>query len=241
MAAASQPVELGGVWRFALLTVAAALLAMLAVYVGTGLHDGFGDWGLHRIGRRFRRALLWALPLAAVFGLFLYAYYRRLLRPGASGWLMLFAIVRAFGHFPLFGALVLLAMVWTFGEVVLRNLLARRAGRAAAGSASENLFERRLGPPLWFMCLPFIAMKLPIESDIEIPETVSQRRLLRWLPGALLLLMFLTDATDEDSGERIDPYLLATLASFWLGDFLVVLLRVVPAMRGRQASPTASA
>lgn len=108
----------------AALGVAGLLLAMLAVYVGTGLHDGFGDW---------------ALPLAVLGGLLLHAYYERLLQGGMSGWVALGSVLRAFVHFPLFGALALFAVMWSFvlaGWRLLARLWRRRKPAAEDADAS---------------------------------------------------------------------------------------------------------
>lgn len=232
--------ELGGPLVFAALAVSGTLLAMLAVYVGTGLHDGFGDWDLHRIGRRFRRALLWALPVAAVAGILLHAYYRRLLGQSGPGIGMVWSVVRVFAHFPLYGMLVLLATLWCIVPACWRLVSSlRRRSAGAAEEEHESIFGRWLGPPLWFIMLPAVVLKLPSEGNMEIPETVSRRRLLRWLPAVLALLLLSTNAVSEDSGERVDPYWLAALASFWLADYLMVALRVAPVLRARRAASTA--
>lgn len=227
---------LGGPLMFAALAVAGVLLAMLAVYVGTGLQDGFGDWDLHRIGRRLRRALPWALPLAAVAGVALRAYYASVLQLGASGMAVLWSVVRAFVHFPLFGMLALFAVMWGFARAAWDWAMTRwERDAGAVAPEPEIILPRWLGLPVWFMFLPFIAMKLPMESDIELPQTISTRRLLRWLPAMLAALCLFTGAVSEDTGERIDPYWLAAIASFWLADYLIVALRVAPVLRARRA------
>ena len=87
------------------LMMAAAVVALAAVYVGTGWHDGFGDWDLHRLGRRLRRLAYWVLPAAAVAGPALLTFYRRLLGQPPGGWGVLLAIPRAgFGKDYLFTA-----------------------------------------------------------------------------------------------------------------------------------------
>ena len=228
--------ELGGRLVFAALALAGTILAMLAVYVGTGLHDGFDDFGLHRIGRRFRRALPWALPLAALAGVLLQAYYARLLRQGKPGADILWSIVRAFAHFPLYGMLALLAFMWCMVIAGWRLVLIRwQRKSAAAPEDSESLFLRWLGPPVWFIALPFVVMKMPMEGDFKFPQVISRRRLLRWLPAILALVFLATDAVSEDTGERVDPYWLAAVASFWLADYLMVALRVAPVLRARRA------
>jgi hypothetical protein len=222
----------------AVLAMVGVVLALLSVYIGTGLHDGFGDWDLHRLGRRFRRALPWAIPLTGLGGYLAWRFYERMLQPGQSGLVITVAVVRAFAHFPLFGALALLAMIWGFVATVGWGVL-RIARRQRGDSEAESPITRWLGPPVWFMFMPFIALKLPMEGDLELPDTVSRRRLLRWLPAVLALILLFTDASDADSGERIDPYWLAAFATFWLADYLIVALRIAPLLRARERAETA--
>jgi hypothetical protein len=101
-----------------------------------------------------------------------------MLQPGQSGLVIAVAIVRAFAHFPLFGALALLAMVWGFAATIGKaaHHLAKRGG---VDGEAESPISRWLGLPVWFMFMPLIALKLPMEGDMEIPDTVSRRRLLR--------------------------------------------------------------
>jgi hypothetical protein len=231
--------ELGGPLVFAALAIAGVLLAMLAVYLGTGLEDGFRDWDLHRLGRRFRRALLWAVPLAAVAGILLRAYYERMLQQSLSGVGMLWSIVRAFVHFPLYGMLALLAVAWGIALALWYWLMLRwrRDASAAAedaGPVTGSIISRWLGPPVWFISLPFIAMKLPMEDEMELPQTISRRRLLRWLPAVLASLLLFTGAVSEDTGERVNPYWLVAFASYWLADYLMVALRVAPILSARR-------
>lgn len=230
MPAAEPP--LGGPVIFVGLAIAGTLLAMLCIYAGTGLLDGFRDWDLHRIGRRLRGALPWALPLAGLGGLLLHAYYRRLLAPGTSGWVVLLAIPRAFAHFMLFGALALVATLLGFALAFGRALL-RRWQRLPCAEAEESLPLRWLGVPVWFVVLPFVAMKLPLKGDMELPATISRRRLLRWLPAVLAMTLLWVGAEGEDSGKRVDPYAMAALASFWLADYLIVMQRIAPILRAR--------
>jgi hypothetical protein len=224
----------------AALGIAGLVLAMLAVYVGTGLHDGFGDWDLHRLGRRLRRALVWALPLAGVGGWLLHGYYQRLLQGRMSGWVLTGSVLRAFVHFPLFGALALFAMMWSFvlaGGRLLARLWRRRE---AAPEDPEPALQRWIGPPVWFIMLPFIMLKVQVEGDLELPETVSRRRLLRWLPALIAMIFLYTDAVSEDTGERIDPYWLTLAASVWLIDYLIVAFQVAPELRARRRAQQAT-
>jgi len=210
------------------------VLAMLAIYVGTGLHDGFGDWDLHRLGRRLRRALIWALPLAVLGGLLLHAYYERLLQGGVSGWVGLGSVLRAFAHFPLFGALALFAMMWCFILAGWRLLARLWRRREPAPEGVDGSLQSWIGPPVWFIVLPFIMLKVPMEGDIELPRTVSRRRLLHWLPALFALIFMYTDAVSEETGDRIDPYWLTLAASFWLIDYLIVAFQVAPELRARR-------
>lgn len=242
---ASQPPQtvepaIGSQLLWAGIAAGGLILAMLAVYVGTGLHDGFSDWDLHRLGRRLRRSLPWSLPLAVVAGLLLRGYYLGLLRGSRSGWGMLWSVARAFAHFPFFGMLALLAMMWGFlaaGGRLLPRLWRKAARKPLPPQNEAPVLERWLAVPLWFIMLPFIVLKLPMEGNIAIPQSISLRRLLRWLPAMLALLFLYTDAYSEDSGERVDPYWLTAFAALWLGDYLLAALRLAPVLRARRQDP----
>lgn len=64
--------------------------------------------------------------------------------------------------------------------------------------------------------------------------TISRRRLLRWLPAFCAMIMFLTAFVNEETGERVSPYWVAAGAAFWLADYLITALRVMPALRARR-------
>jgi len=212
---------------------AGTALALLGVYAGLGLHDGFGDWDLHRVGRRFLRYLPWVLALSALGGALLRSYYERLLAGKPSGLGVLGTIVRAFAHFPLYGGVALFSIMFGFAALGLRSLRHRLLGGETPGTSDEAL-TGWLGPPIWFIIMPFDLMGVEGEGDVDLPETVSTRRMLRWLPAVLAMLMLWTGATSEDSGERVDPYWLAAFASFWLSDYLAVAWLVSPVMIARR-------
>lgn len=216
---------------------AGTALALLGVYAGLGLHDGFGDWDLHRVGRRFLRYLPFVLALSALGGALLRAYYERLLAGKPSGLGVLGTIVRAFAHFPLYGGVALFSIMFGFAALGLRSLRHRFLGGEPPGTSDEAL-TRWLGPPIWFIVMPFNLMGVEGEGDVDLPERVSTRRMLRWLPAVLAMLMLWTGATSEDSGDRVDPYWLAAFASFWLSDYLAVAWLVSPVMIARRRSRT---
>lgn len=227
--------ELASRTRFMAAAAAGMALAMLGVYAGLGLHDGFGDWDLHRVGRRFLRYLPWLLGLSVLGGALLRAYYERLLagKPAASA--VLWTVVRAFAHFPLYGGVALMSVTAGFAGLGLRSLRHRFLGGGPPGTA-DAVVEDWIGPPIWFIIMPFNLMGVESESDsdVELPETVSTRRMLRWLPAVLAMLMVWTGAVSGETGERVDPYWLAAFASFWLGDYLAVAWLVSPVMIARR-------
>lgn len=212
---------------------AGTALALLGVYAGLGVHDGFGDWDLHRVGRRFLRCLPWVLALSALGGALLRAYYERLLAGKPSGLGVLGTIVRAFAHFPLYGGVALFSIMFGFAALGLRSLRHRFLGGEPPGTSDEAL-TGWLGPPIWFIIMPFNLMGVEGEGDVDLPQTVSTRRMLRWLPAILAMLMLWTGATSEDSGDRVDPYWLAAFASYWLSDYLAVAWLVSPVMIARR-------
>lgn len=231
--------ELASRSRFMAAALAGAALAMLGVYAGLGFHDGFGDWDLHRVGRRFFRYLPWIVCLSAFGGALLRGFYARLLTGKPSGLGVLWTIVRAFAHFPLYGGVALFSVMAGFAGLGLRMLRHRFLGGEAPGT-TDDAVAAWIGPPIWFIIMPFHLMGIESESDsdVDLPETVSTRRLLRWLPAVLAMLMVWTGAVSEDSGERVDPYWLAAFASFWLSDYLAVAWLVSPVMIARRRSRT---
>jgi hypothetical protein len=229
------PPELASRSRFMAAAVAGAALAMLGVYAGLGFHDGFGDWDLHRVGRRFFRYLPWIVCLSAFGGALLRGYYAALLTGKPTGLGVLWTIVRAFAHFPLYGGVALLSVMIGFAGLGLRALRHRFLGGEAPGT-TDDAVAAWIGPPIWFIIMPFnlMGIKGETDSDVDLPETISTRRLLRWLPAVLAMLMLWTGAVSEDSGERVDPYWLAAFASYWLGDYLAVAWLVSPVMIARR-------
>ncbi len=218
----------------ALLAMAGLLLAMLAVWLGTGWLDGFDYRGVNKLGRRFLRALPWALPLAAVGGLLLYTYFRWALAETNKGWVTLIAVVRAFALFPLLGFAMLFAMMLGVLAAIPYALYRKFADRRQpADDDAPGLVDRLLVPPLWMMTLPFTLLKIESQGDIEIPARIPAARLRSWLPFFFLLLLAGPGFEDEASGERIDPNWLAVLATYWLADCLIVTGYVAPTLAAR--------
>lgn len=225
--------ELASRAHFIAASLAGASLAMLCIYAGLGLHDGFGDWDLHRIGRKYFRALPWVLGLSIPGGALLRGFYVHLLSGKPTLLAVLWSIVRAFVHFMLYGAVALMAVMAGFVVLGLSTLRFRLRGGEPPQTVDDTVVSW-IGPPIWFIVLPFNLLDLPNEGDVELPETVSTRRLMRWLPAALAMLMVWAGAVNEESGERVDPYWLAAAACYWLGDYLAVAWFVSPIMIARR-------
>lgn len=237
-----------GAWRAGVrsagLAMSGLLLAMVAVYVGTGWLDGFDDWGLHRIGRRLVRSLPWALPIAALAGVAIHGYFRTTIggegraeagkaaTGGLKAMLVLLAVVRAFALFPLLGFAILLAVI--AGIVVAVPLAAVRqlTGKTLLEGA-DSLSTRLTIVPLWVLTLPFTLLRMESEGDIEMPARVAARRLLSWLPFVILLVVVWAGAESDATGERVDPYWLAACAAYWLADYLIVAGWVAPTLAER--------
>lgn len=220
----------------AALGVGGLLLAMLAVYAGTGLQDGYGDWELHRIGRRYLRWLPLALLAAALAGTLVGRFHARLLRPSPPGSLLLLGAVRAFLLFPCYGFVALFAFIGALAVTAVEKL----RGRTFTGEASGPRLDRWLGLPIWFLCLPFVAAGIQGEGDLTLPKAVAPRRLWSWLPFVLAVILVLTGMVSEDTGERVDPYLVTAGAAYWLMEHLIVILQVAPLLKERaRASGTA--
>lgn len=232
------------------------VVAMLAVYVGTGLHDGFDDWDLHRLGRRFRRYFPYALLLAAAMGLLLHSYYSAVLRSTPAPWTLLISIPRAFIHFALFGSVALFAFValfaWRGFDAVGRKLgAAKGAEHPSPGKPfDERIIQTGIALPLWFMLFPITVMTKgdaawDVEEGSKLAEDINRslrkpglktlkHRMIGLLPWLVACVFVWVGAESEDTGNRVDPYWLTAFASIWFADYLLVAFRVVPVLRARQ-------
>lgn len=218
----------------AALGAAGVLLAFAALYAGTGVHDGFGDWDLHRTARRLRRMLIWLIPAAAVAGPVLRDSYHRFVERRPGPWDYLHAVARLLAHLMLWVMSILLAGVLRLMLLPLK-WLARRLGLYAG--ALNPFPSSWFATPVWFFAFPFAVEGGTIPNDegepVEIlsPDRLSTRRILLWLPWLMTGIWFWTGAVDEDSGERIDPRWLFAAASYWFADFLIVARQVVPELK----------
>lgn len=231
--------ELGSLAGSAALGGAGALLAAALLALAYALFDGPAQAQV--VGKTLLRQAWWRLPAALAMGALLHAYWRSLLHlqtvkaTGAAAAVVLWSVARAFALFALFGMIALfgwlfgmawLALLWC-GRIVLRR-------PAPAEPPGVNVVQRWLGIPVWFVMLPFQFLPLEKEGDLTLPVTLSRAALLRWLPAVALALMFWTRFSSEDSGEPVDPRWLSLAATFWLGEFLIVALRVTPILRARR-------
>lgn len=230
--------DMPGPGRFMLVAVAGAALANMLVWFGVAWRTGFFGGEAERLSLRlFVTQGWWRFPAAALLGLALHRFHARLLEPGAETrpGLMLLGVIRAFVHFPLYGLLAMLGMVFGFlAELFQQSVLKKPAPRPEQG---PSLVERWLGEPVWFVLFPYLASGHTGEGDMRLPRTVSRRRLLRWLPAIGFCIALWTNAHSEDSGRRVDPLWLAAFASYWLGEYLLVALHVAPLLRARRGLP----
>jgi hypothetical protein len=208
------------------------LLALLAVWVGTGLLDGFDYRGTSRIAGRFLNNLPWMLPLAATGGILLYAYYDAALAERHKGWITLIAVVRLFALFPFLGFAILGSLMFAFAASIPLALVRRLIPRQPARN-ERPLMDRAMGTPLWVLTAPFSLLKIESEGDVEIPARIPETRLLGWLPILFLMLLLGPGFESESTGERVDPNWLAAIATYWLADYLIVTCYVAPALAVR--------
>lgn len=223
----------------AALAAAGALLGMLCVYAGTGWLDGFGDRDLSRLAGRLRRDLPFALAGAVAAGVLLHGYHARLIARPAPAWTVLVSLPRAFAHFPAFGMLALfgftLGLVWAL-VLTLAAAARLRPRRVPAGEAPSQraLLVIAFGVPIWFMTFPLDATGAESEGSYPKPSpALLQGQMLWLLPWLLAGIVLFTGAESEDTGARIDPTLLALLAAYWIGDYLIVAIQIAPALRAR--------
>ena len=221
------------------LTAVGTGLAMLCVYVGTGVLDGFGGRELSRLAGRYQHYLPHALVGVVVGGAALRFYQARLLARKAPAWAALVAVPRAFAHFPLQGMVALIGFLaaWVWAIVLwLGKLLRVRPGDAPIGKAPSQraLLVTSVGVPLWFLVFPFAAAGAEAETNFPRPSMLTlQRRMLSLLPWLLAAVALFAGAESEETGERIAPELLALAASFWLADYLIVAVQTAPALQAR--------
>lgn len=224
--------------RSAALGAGGVLLAFAALYAATGVHDGFGDWDLHRMGRHLRRMMVWLVPAAAIAGPFILDSYHRMLVKRARRWEDLHAIARPILHFGLWAMSILLAVMLQLFLFAV-NRIAARVGLKAG--LAEPFSPSWLATPIWFFGFPFAFRGVDMTNEdgkrLKLPFAglLSPRRFLRWLPWLMAGIWFWTGAVSEDTGERVDSRWLFVAASYWFADFLIVALQVVPALKARHA------
>lgn len=218
----------------AALAMAGLLLAMVAVWAGTGWLDGFNTRGISKLEGRFIRVLPWALPLAAAAGVVLYTYFRWAIEERHKGWVLLFAVIRAFALFPLLGFAMLFGVLFVFAAAIplaiYRKFFPGQTQDEGDDNGSDNLLQRALVVPLWIITLPFTLLKVESEGDIDIPARISRARLLNWLPVFFLMLLFGPGFESEEPGDRINPNWLVAIATYWLADLFIVTGHVAPTL-----------
>lgn len=222
--------------RCAALAVAGLLLALLAVWIGSGLLDGFDYRGTNRLGRRFLRHLPWMLPLAAICGVLIGSYFRWAIEQRRKGLVLTFAVVRIFALFPLLGFAMLGALMFAFLAAIPLGIYRRLLSGKPAEGDREVLMNRVIVTPLWVMTLPFTLLKVESQGDVPIPAWVAPSRLLDWLPVLFIMLFAGPGFESEATGERVDPNWLAALAAYWLADWLIVTGYVSPLVAERTAA-----
>jgi hypothetical protein len=213
--------------------VVAAVLAAVGVVAGTAWHDGLFSGATEVVARRLLKQSWWRLPGALLLGVLVHHFYRDLLDPERAqrhqARVSVVAVVRLFVHFAFFGCLVLFGFMFGGAAMAVNALRGRKTPEG-----HTTPVERWAGVPLWFLILPFVVMGTKMDGDMTLPATVPQKALLRqWLLAMVPILMMWSGATDE-GGDRTDPAWIAAFATYWLGDWLYVALRVVPIMRARR-------
>jgi hypothetical protein len=203
----------------------ATVVAMLVVSAATGLTDGFGS--MRWLLLRFERLLPVAIVVAASIGVVMSRYHRSwfLLEQGASPGpgVALLGVVRAFALFPLYGGITFVVLLlWLAGGVASWAWSALRRSRIPFAPLDEAAAAELL--PLWFMLAPL--HHLGEEGSGLAPREAlprQRRSMPRWLPAVLLAVAVWTSAVSEETEERINPIALAMAATYWIGDYLLVM------------------
>jgi hypothetical protein len=218
----------------------AAVLAMLVVSVATGVMDGLGHF--RWLALRFERLLPVAIVVAASIGVVMSRYHRSWFAVGPeespSGGVALLSVVRAFALFPLYGGITFMVFLLWLARAALSwawRVLRRSRTRPAPTLQSE--FGELL--PLWFMLAPIHHLNEEGGGLAPSEALPRQRRsMLLWLPAVLLAVAVWTSAVSEETEERISPVSLAMAATYWIGDYLLVLtLPIGPRPRGVSRRP----
>lgn len=194
-------------------------LSQAVVYFSTGWRDGFMDPGLWSFKRHCFRWLPVTLALSALVGAGLEGLHRRWLgrSPGtpAGGWVPFLAALRAFFHFPFYGFIVLFQFLWMLIRAFLPPYKKGRAPFEEGMMASTAL---------WMMLGPFEGN--PDEDGRKLTFSFRPVALLdrafKLFPWLLLVLWVWVGAESEDSGERVEAFLLSLAGAVWLGDFLLL-------------------
>lgn len=200
------------------------LAAQAVIYASTWWRDGALDPGVWALKRQALRALPATLPGAALVGVLLQEAHRAALAskvPG--GWPILVALPRLFLHFPCYGFILLVQFIGQLGLGMLLGWLGRRR-RAASGQAPpEVAFERSF--VLWMLLGPMARLKDAEGRAIDFPVGPGEVFLccLKLLPWVLGVVWVWTGAVGEESGERVDPFLLSLAATVWVGDLLLLI------------------
>jgi hypothetical protein len=214
--------------------VAGAVLSVVLVDVSLGLLDGFPARPWRRIGHRLEDALPW-LPLAALGGLVLHFWYRRLLAGKGGPLASLALFVRPFAHFLLVGMAILFALLVTAVAAIATSLFDRLRGsgqraESHAGKVATKLIGRYVLPWLWVL--------MPVPGDragggSDWTDVPSQRRMLQALPLLALVFLLVPGMESEATDERIDKLTAVLAGSFWFADYLLVAFLVVPRLHER--------
>lgn len=220
-------------WAAAWMAVG-VLLAAATIYLATGWMDGFGDPGVWALKRRLLRRLPWVLAAGALVGAgmgrFHEAWIHRQGQDRPPGKLFLVAVPRVFLHFPLYGFLLLIQLLGWLGFQFLVGL--GRWFRPGPVGPIAKTWAFGNATALWFMLGPLGPHEDDEGNRLEFQSpTLYGARMARLFPFVLLAIWIWVGGTNEDTGDRVDPFLLSLAASYWIGDFLVLGWKLWPGRR----------
>lgn len=217
------------------LGVAGLLLAMLVIWLGVGVLDGFLGREQSHVQARLLRYLPLTVILSAFGGVMLYSYFEAALAKRARTGVVLVGVVRAFALFPFLGFGLLFAFMAGMVEAPLRWAGHRLRGRRATGDdARASVAGRLLVAMLWVLVLPFSLLGIESEGDVEIPLDSVPWGVHAVLPLVMVLMLLAPGFESEATGERVDVLWLLGFATLCIADGAVVLGMVVPRLDLRE-------
>jgi hypothetical protein len=214
------------------LVCAGIALAAGSLYLGLAVRDGLDDHDLWRYGRWLKRWAMYA-PVAALPATLMLGLFHRALRQDNRNTLCVFiAIPRAFVHFALYGLVMLLQIIlFIFWAVLLAIARLLRIVEGDSATARDGIGSIFAGTALWFITYPFSRTSPENMTPPPVPEKEVLPQLAYLLPWLIAGVVLWAGASDEETGNRVDPRWMTLAASYWFADYFFAWAHVRAALR----------